>query len=54
MNISFKENETEFTNDMELSLIHIYGLEEKLEVGRVSNMYDITNAMKEASKVITI
>lgn len=34
--------------------LNFYGLEEKLEVGRVSNMYDITNAMKEASKVITI
>lgn len=34
--------------------LNFYGLEEKLEVGRVSNMYDITNAMKDASKVITI
>ena len=34
--------------------LNFYVLEEKLEVGRVSNMYDITNAMKEASKVITI
>lgn len=34
--------------------LNFYGLEEKLEVGRVSNMYDITNVMKDASKVITI
>ena len=34
--------------------LNFYGLEEKLEVGRLSNMYDITNAMKDASKVITI
>ena len=34
--------------------LNFYGLEEKLEVGKISNMYDITNAMKEASKVITI
>ena len=34
--------------------LNFYGLEEKLEVGRVSNMYDITNAMKDASNVITI
>lgn len=34
--------------------LNFYGLEEKLEVGKISNMYDITNAMKEVSKVITI
>lgn len=34
--------------------LNFYGLEEKLEVGKISNMYDITNSMKEASKVITI
>ena len=34
--------------------LNFYGLEEKLEVGKISNLYDITNAMKEASKVITI
>lgn len=34
--------------------LDFYGLEEKLGVGKISNMYDITNAMKEASKVITI
>ena len=34
--------------------LDFYGLEDKLEVGKISNMYEITNAMKEASKVITI
>ena len=34
--------------------LNFYGLEEKLGVGKISYMYDITNAMKEASKVITI
>lgn len=34
--------------------LNFYGLEEKLGVGKISNMYAITNAMKEASKVITI
>ena len=34
--------------------LNFYELEEKLEVGKISNMYDITNSMKEASKVITI
>ena len=34
--------------------LNFYGLEYKLEVGKISNMYEITNAMKEASKVITI
>lgn len=34
--------------------LNFYGLEDKLEVGKISNMYDITNAMKESLKVITI
>lgn len=34
--------------------LNFYGLEEKLLVGKVSNMYDITNAMKSADKVITL
>ncbi|GAA0077389.1 sulfurtransferase-like selenium metabolism protein YedF [Clostridium sp. CTA-5] len=34
--------------------LNFYGLEKELKVGKVSNMYDITNAMKEASKVITL
>ena len=34
--------------------LNFYGLEEKLAVGKISNMYDITNAMKESLKVITI
>ncbi len=34
--------------------LNFYELEEKLKVGRISNMYDITNCMKEASKVITL
>jgi selenium metabolism protein YedF len=34
--------------------LNFYGLEEKLKVGKVSNMYDITNRMKEAAKVITL
>jgi len=34
--------------------LNFYGLEENLKVGKVSNMYDITNRMKEASKVITL
>ncbi|MBX9136883.1 MULTISPECIES: sulfurtransferase-like selenium metabolism protein YedF [unclassified Clostridium] len=34
--------------------LNFYGLEEKLAVGKISNMYDITNAMKESAKVITI
>jgi len=34
--------------------LNFYGLEENLKVGKVSNMYDITNQMKEASKVITL
>lgn len=34
--------------------LNFYGLEDKLFVGKISNMYDITNAMKDAAKVITI
>lgn len=34
--------------------LNFYELEEKLKVGKISNMYDITNSMKEASKVITL
>jgi len=34
--------------------LNFYGLEENLKVGKVSNMYDITNQMKEALKVITL
>lgn len=34
--------------------LNFYELEDKLAVGKVSNMYDITNAMKSASKVITL
>ncbi|OOM78178.1 SirA-like protein [Clostridium puniceum] len=34
--------------------LNFYGLEENLKVGKVSNMYDITNRMKEVSKVITL
>lgn len=34
--------------------LNFYGLEEKLKVGKISNMYDITNQMKEAAKVITL
>jgi hypothetical protein len=34
--------------------LNFYNLEEKLLVGKVSNMYDITNAMKFADKVITL
>ena len=34
--------------------LNFYGLENELAVGRISNMYDITNAMKTAAKVITI
>ena len=33
--------------------LNFYNLEEKLEVGKISNMYDITNAMKATDKVIT-
>lgn len=34
--------------------LNFYNLEEKLSAGKVSNMYDITSAMKDASKVITL
>lgn len=34
--------------------LNFYGLEGNLKVGKVSNMYDITNRMKEAAKVITL
>lgn len=34
--------------------LNFYNLEEKLEVGKISNMYDITNAMKATDKVITL
>lgn len=34
--------------------LNFYGLEQSLQVGKISNMYDITNCMKEASKVITL
>jgi selenium metabolism protein YedF len=34
--------------------LNFYGLEGNLKVGKVSNMYDITNRMKEATKVITL
>ncbi|MBN1066888.1 sulfurtransferase-like selenium metabolism protein YedF [Clostridium botulinum] len=34
--------------------LNFYGLEEELKVGKVSNMYEISNYMKVASKVITL
>ena len=34
--------------------LNYYNLTGKLAVGKISNMYDITNEMKEASKVITL
>lgn len=34
--------------------LNFYDLEKYLAVGKISNMYDITNAMKSASKVITL
>ena len=34
--------------------LNFYSLEEKLTVGRISNMYEITNVMKSAEKVITL
>ena len=34
--------------------LNFYGLTEKLEVGDVSNMYDILGRMQKASKVITL
>jgi selenium metabolism protein YedF len=34
--------------------LQFYGLEEKLNVGKVGNMYNIINSMKVSSKVITL
>ncbi|WP_294372553.1 sulfurtransferase-like selenium metabolism protein YedF [uncultured Clostridium sp.] len=34
--------------------LNFYNLEDKLKAGKVSNMYDISNAMKEVDKVITL
>ncbi len=34
--------------------LNFYKLENELKAGKVSNMYDITKAMKESSKVITL
>lgn len=34
--------------------LNFYGLQEKLSVGNVSNMYEIVEAMKSATKVITL
>lgn len=34
--------------------LNFYNLESRLSVGKISNMYDITNAMKETEKVITL
>lgn len=34
--------------------LNFYNLEEKLQVGNISNMYDITDAMKSSDKVITL
>lgn len=34
--------------------LNFYGLEEKLSVGKVSNMYEIVEVMKSAAKVITL
>ena len=34
--------------------LNFYNLEDKLGAGKVSNMYDISNAMKEVNKVITL
>lgn len=34
--------------------LNFYGLSDKLEVGEVSNMYDILTRMQEAGKVITL
>ncbi|MCS6131153.1 sulfurtransferase-like selenium metabolism protein YedF [Clostridium botulinum] len=34
--------------------LNFYGLEEELKVGKVSNMYEISNYMKSSSKVITL
>ncbi|MBN1057486.1 sulfurtransferase-like selenium metabolism protein YedF [Clostridium botulinum] len=34
--------------------LNFYGLQEELKVGKVSNMYEISNYMKSSSKVITL
>lgn len=34
--------------------LNFYGLAEKLQVGSISNMYDIVNKMQKATKVITL
>lgn len=34
--------------------LNFYSLEDKLNVGRISNMYEITSAMQEVSKVVTL
>ncbi|MBY6836597.1 sulfurtransferase-like selenium metabolism protein YedF [Clostridium botulinum] len=34
--------------------LNFYGLEEELKVGKVSNMYEISNYMKSSSKIITL
>lgn len=34
--------------------LNFYSLEDKLNVGRISNMYEIISAMQEVSKVITL
>lgn len=34
--------------------LNFYGLQEKLSVGKISNMYEIVELMKKASKVITL
>lgn len=34
--------------------LNFYNIEDKLGAGKVSNMYDISNAMKEVDKVITL
>jgi selenium metabolism protein YedF len=61
--VTFNEQAIEHLKDLEKEGVEIlvcgaclnfYGLEESLKVGKVSNMYDITNAMKDASKVITL
>ena len=34
--------------------LNFYNIEDKLGAGNISNMYDISNAMKEVDKVITL
>ena len=34
--------------------LNFYGITDKLEVGEVSNMYDILSRMQEAGKTITL